>query len=454
MHLTITHPFTAKRPTVHACQIMDHFGIGFDRQDHVIADGLDVPITAGDIVCFTGDSGSGKSSLLRAAAAQLENVVDVNALDLPDQILVDGLDLPLAEALALLSACGLSEAQILLRTPGELSDGQRYRYRLAYAVARGAKWILADEFTSVLDRTLAKAIAYNVGRLAAKHNCGLLLATTHDDILADLQPTVHVRCQLSGEPAVIRRERSKKRISFAENLTICVGTKADWPHFARWHYRGEHLGFIRRGFLLKNGDENVGICIFATPCATLRARNRYFARDSRWKSVGLRALNAQLTALARIVLHPTYRGVGIAAQFVRRCCQLMPYPWIETLSEMGHFNPFFERAGFERVGVCRHAARTRADHSAIYGGKRTGHGRQLLAQATHEKSRHAAPVYYVFDNRRSVDQQKSGAQQEAAAENLAAKDARLPLFEEAAEEESVAESSVETSEISARAHAR
>ena len=42
------------------------------------------------------------------------------------------------DRLATLAACGLSEARLLLRTPGEFSEGQRYRFRLAYALAAGS----------------------------------------------------------------------------------------------------------------------------------------------------------------------------------------------------------------------------------------------------------------------------------------------------------------------------
>src|SRR5205807_3360781 len=121
------------------------------------------------------------SSLLRAAGEQLQ-AVDANALELPDLPLVDALPGPLAEQLDRLAACGLSEARLLLRRPSELSDGQRYRFRLAYAAgstqqAAGSKkevsslpaagcplpaFVLADEFCAVLDRTLAKVLAFNV----------------------------------------------------------------------------------------------------------------------------------------------------------------------------------------------------------------------------------------------------------------------------------------------------
>ena len=92
----------------------------------------------------------------------------------------------------------------MLRTPGELSDGQRYRFQLALGVASDAAWLVADEFTATLDRTLAKLIAFNVRRLADRTGQGFLLATTHEDVIDDLSPDLHVRCRLGGEINIVR----------------------------------------------------------------------------------------------------------------------------------------------------------------------------------------------------------------------------------------------------------
>ena len=79
---------------------------------------------------------------------------------------------------------------------------------------------------------------------------------------------------------------------------------------------------------------------------------------------------------------------------------------------MGHLNPFFERAGFVRVGVCTGKTPTRQGHSRIYGAKAGPHARKaLITQQTFERCRHARPVYYVFDNRENVpDRGESGWQ--------------------------------------------
>jgi ABC-type ATPase with predicted acetyltransferase domain len=242
MKITVEHEFAPKRQSVHAALVMDHFGLGFETGRHVIADNVELPIRPGDVVLFTGPSGSCKSSLMRAVASALEkprgrtpavlhnrkaprgrgpsaSVVNVDALELGDQILVDGLDLPADETFALLTSCGLGEARLMLRTPAELSDGQRYRYRLSLAVSQSPRWIVADEFTATLDRTLAKVIAFNLAKTARQRGIGLLLATTHDDVDDDLQPDVHVCCRLDGEPELELKAADGIRAKTAEEKT-------------------------------------------------------------------------------------------------------------------------------------------------------------------------------------------------------------------------------------------
>jgi GNAT superfamily N-acetyltransferase len=146
--------------------------------------------------------------------------------------------------------------------------------------------------------------------------------------------------------------------------------------------------------LLWHGTEPVGVCVFSTPAASLSLRSRYFGLRRPRSGAALAALNRQLWLLARVVLHPTYRGAGIAAAFVRRACQTCPVPWIETLTAMGRVNPFFERAGFTRVGVVRKDRRWERDvYEGMYGSQ------ARVSAETQAKSRFSEPVYYVFDNR-------------------------------------------------------
>ena len=119
------------------------------------------------------------------------------------------------EAISLLSYAGLSDVFCMLNAPANLSEGQKYRFRLACALASGKKFIFADEFCSNLDRITAGVIAYNVRRFAKRNNVTFFLASSHEDILADLQPDVLVVKNFTGEAEVTYKKSTKSRI---ENL--------------------------------------------------------------------------------------------------------------------------------------------------------------------------------------------------------------------------------------------
>jgi len=146
--------------------------------------------------------------------------------------------------------------------------------------------------------------------------------------------------------------------------------------------------------LLWHRQDPVGLCVFAAPAASLSLRSRYFGLHGPRTHLALDALNAQLWVLSRVVLHPSYRGAGIAAAFVRRACETCPVPWIETLSAMGQANPFFEHAGFVRVGIIR----KNPDRPAAAGGAYASRTARL-SPISAAKSRTSEPVYYIRDNR-------------------------------------------------------
>lgn len=194
-------------------QVMDSFGVDFETGQHIIAQDFEVPIEPSQIVCFTGESGSGKSSLMRAAAKELNDILDIDQIDLETKPLIDALKLPVQQGMQILSACGLSEAQLMLRTPAELSDGQRYRFRLALAISKKPTWILADEFTATLDRILAQVVAFNLRKLTDRTGIGFLIATTHEDVIDDLSPDLHIQCTLGESPRYSRNDSDKKKES-------------------------------------------------------------------------------------------------------------------------------------------------------------------------------------------------------------------------------------------------
>lgn len=176
--------------------VAESFGLGLEEKEfHVLRD-VAVTVNPGDVVYITGQSGSGKSQLLRElASAMIKNglkVADINRVEFEDRALIDQVGGDLNEALAILSRAGLNDAYLTIRRPEELSDGQRYRFAMARLMTQDADVWVADEFGAVLDRVTAKTLAFNAQKWARQTGRILVVATTHEDLVAELAPSVTV----------------------------------------------------------------------------------------------------------------------------------------------------------------------------------------------------------------------------------------------------------------------
>lgn len=189
-------------------EIAEAFGLGLDDKEFVIFDQQEIPVEQGDVVYITGQSGSGKSLALRELKKQMSEkniqISDIDEVELLDKPLIDQIGTSTAEALNLLSIAGLNDAYLFVRKPTELSDGQRYRFRLAKVIESGAKVWVADEFLAVLDRTTAKVLAFNLQKIARKLGATLMVATTHTDMVADLAPNLYIEKRYREQIEIVR----------------------------------------------------------------------------------------------------------------------------------------------------------------------------------------------------------------------------------------------------------
>ena len=106
------------------------------------------------------------------------------------------------DGLSLLNIAGLNDAYLFVRKPYELSDGQRYRFRIAKMVESNAQVWVADEFGAVLDRITAQCIANSLQRAARKAGATLIVATTHSDLIDALKPNVIINKHYKERVAV------------------------------------------------------------------------------------------------------------------------------------------------------------------------------------------------------------------------------------------------------------
>lgn len=178
--------------------VAEAFGIGLDDKEFVVFDDLEIPFSTGDIIYVTGQSGSGKSVLLRelteTMTAQGLKVESIDGVTYKDDVpIIDQIGKNMVDATTFLAMAGISDAYLFIRTPKELSDGQRYRFRLALLLERDADVWIADEFGAVLDRVTAKVCAFNFQKVARNAGKSVVIATTHTDLVDELAPDLIVR---------------------------------------------------------------------------------------------------------------------------------------------------------------------------------------------------------------------------------------------------------------------
>ncbi len=193
--MMIDKRFSSKvEQTDRVLEVAEAFGLGLEDRDFVIYDNLEIEAQAGDVIYINGQSGSGKSLVLRELASQLMGrgykVANLDDIQFENVPLVDQIGKDTNDAIRLLSLAGLNDAYLLVRKPNQLSDGQRYRFRLAKVIESNADVWVADEFCAVLDRDTAKVVSFNVQRTARKVGAMVIVATTHTDLVPDLKPSL------------------------------------------------------------------------------------------------------------------------------------------------------------------------------------------------------------------------------------------------------------------------
>jgi GNAT superfamily N-acetyltransferase len=253
-----------------------------------------------------------------------------------------------------------------------LSDGEKFRARLARAVALHSRCgvaapLLCDEFCSMLHRRVAKGISHGFRKIVARRKLSAVVACSNEDIIPDLQPHTIAWLRGNGHCRIEERRVFPGRpISVRRRLTIEPGGKSDYEAFASMHYRAsDELGFVDKVFVMRDGagGEPVGIVVYAHPPLELSLRNQatggLFSRNPQ-------LLNRSLRILRRLAIHPDLRGCGLGHHLVRKTLPLVGTEYVECLAAMGEFNPVFEKAGMRRVGQYDISVKCRAALEALH----------------------------------------------------------------------------------------
>ncbi len=253
---------------------------------HIEDPPLEEPWKIGMIV---GPSGSGKST---AARHIFGNDLYAEGNWPADKAVVDGFDgMPVKEITKLLTAVGFSSPPSWIKPYQVLSNGEKFRCDLAKALSGGinaAKTVVFDEFTSVVDRNVAKigSAAIAKGIKSDRMLCKFVAITCHYDVMEWLEPD-WVLDMATG--TVSRRLLRRPEI----RLEIVRCERHAWRLFARHHYLSGSLANACRCYLALWNGEPVAFC----------AMIGMLGFKGRWR-------------VSRIVTLPDYQGIGIGSVFL------------------------------------------------------------------------------------------------------------------------------------------
>lgn len=128
---------------------------------------------------IVGSSGSGKSTMLKHFGVEETPIWE------PNKSIISHFESP-DDGINKLGSVGLNSIPSWYKPYQVLSNGEKFRADLARKLKNGG---VIDEFTSVVDRTVAKAASISLSRFIKNNNLNnIVLSTCHYDILDWLEP--------------------------------------------------------------------------------------------------------------------------------------------------------------------------------------------------------------------------------------------------------------------------
>jgi ABC-type dipeptide/oligopeptide/nickel transport system ATPase subunit len=248
-----------------------------------------------------GNSGSGKTTLAKKIYGEnsFDFQVDYNRpiIDqFPEKMSYD-------ERSNILNSIGLSQVVCWIRPVSTLSNGQKFRAEAALKIAKADNEVVCiDEWTSVVDRTVAKVMSHSLQKAARKFNKKFVLCSCHYDVVEWLQPNWIIDCnkQSFENRGLLRQNRNEKL-----NFEIRSVQKSSWSMFSRYHYLSDKLpGGKIYTFGLFYENQQIGFQCFANYVPT-------------------RKNDIPIYHFNRTVIHPDYVGLGLGLKMINETSKYM-----------------------------------------------------------------------------------------------------------------------------------
>lgn len=256
----------------------------------------DLPIddSGWQIGVVVGPSGSGKTSIGRQLFGPRSMWRPRWPKDAP---IIDaiGPDQPFDTAPAALSAVGLGSVPAWLRPHHVLSNGERFRADLSRLIAERPARVVVDEFSSVVDRQIARIGAMAFAKAWRRGPGQAVLLSCHYDVLDWIQPCwiFDTATGAFERAAAGRRLRRRPPITFE----LWETDRHQWPTFEPHHYL-RLPAMIAATYYVAT--------VAGRPVAHIAVSTRPGFSEAR---------------ACRLVVMPEWQGAGIGLRFLAAVCE-------------------------------------------------------------------------------------------------------------------------------------
>jgi ABC-type ATPase with predicted acetyltransferase domain len=348
-------------PTRAGCEIARRFGLDLESANQPRRR-LSVPFTRGRVTLLKGASGSGKTTVLLSAIAHARaagvSVIDVGGQRLTNRVCVQQFrGCSVEEGARLLTRAGLADPHVMARRANELSTGEQARLRIAKAMRHAERssndcLLVCDDFACDLDSRTAASVGALLARFVERSGAPAIVATTREDITEAVNPAN--TAQLG--PAVVSIDTDLPRTPW--RLPFVIERRAQkqrWTDLAWAHHLPDRCASVveRIAAVCSESNETLGVLIVAMP--TLNARWRSIGFPDRFDGGSRRRdaalINRDLRRIARVVVDPRVRSLGVATGLVTAYLDAPLTPCTEALASMGRFSGFFERGGMRATAL-------------------------------------------------------------------------------------------------------
>lgn len=256
-------------------------------EEHFVGD-INLP-EQWNIGLIVGRSGTGKTTIAR----ELFGDCIINGYEYTHESVLD--DMPAGASVQdickAFTSVGFASPPSWLKSYAVLSNGEKMRCDLARAILEKRDMFVFDEFTSVVDRNVAKVGSLAMQKAIRRGGQKFIAVTCHNDVEEWLMPDWVFNTDTMTFSTKDLEEQKKNRPKIELTIVETQRRQQYWEIFRRYHYLSGNLNPSSRTFVVFANNDICGF-VAVLPFPHPIKKNTY--------------------RIHRIVTLPDYQGIGIA----------------------------------------------------------------------------------------------------------------------------------------------